>query len=97
MTNSLSPMPTAMNTRLSATVLEDWELELLDESIAEGLLVYFIDFDNIGGLVMPLPLRINYDDGETQDMLIPAEIWRQSPQTGQPDDPQHDAHQLHRA
>lgn len=60
--------------------LEDWELELLDESIAEGLLVYFIDFDNIGGLVMPLPLRINYDDGETQDMLIPAEIWRQSPQ-----------------
>ncbi len=60
--------------------LEDWELELLDESIAEGLLVYFIDFDNIGGLVMPLPLRINYADGETQDMLIPAEIWRQSPQ-----------------
>ncbi len=32
--------------------LEDWELELLDQSIADGLMVYFLDFENIGGLVM---------------------------------------------
>ncbi len=59
--------------------LEDWELELLDQSIAEGLLVYFLDFENIGGLVMPLPLRIEYANGETEDMMLPAEIWRRSP------------------
>lgn len=60
--------------------LEDWELELLDQSIADGLLIYFLDFENIGGLVMPLPLRIEYADGNTEDRLIPAEIWRRNPQ-----------------
>ena len=59
--------------------LEDWELELLDQSIADGLMIYFIDFENIGGLVMPLPLRIEYANGEIEDILLPAEIWRRSP------------------
>jgi hypothetical protein len=59
--------------------LEDWELELLDQSIAEGLMIYFMDFENIGGLVMPLPLRIEYADGVTEDIMLPAEIWRRSP------------------
>jgi len=59
--------------------LEDWELALLDQSIAEGLRIYFLDFDNIGGLVMPLPLRIEYANGQTEDMMIPAEIWRTNP------------------
>ena len=59
--------------------LEDWELELLDQSIADGLLIYFLDFENIGGLVMPLPLRLEYASGETEDLMIPAEIWRGSP------------------
>ena len=59
--------------------LDDWELELLDQSIADGLLVYFLDFENIGGLVMPIPLRVEYDNGEIEDMMLPAEIWRRSP------------------
>jgi hypothetical protein len=59
--------------------LEDWELELLDQSIADGLLIYFLDFENLGGLVMPLPLRLEYANGETEDLMIPAEIWRGSP------------------
>ena len=33
--------------------LEDWELEVLDKAIADGSLIYFLDFENIGGLVMP--------------------------------------------
>ena len=36
-------------------------------------------FENIGGLVMPLPLRIEYADGVTEDIMLPAEIWRRSP------------------
>ena len=59
--------------------LEDWELEILDLSIVDGLMVYFLDFENIGGLVMPLPLRIEYANGEIEDMMLPAEIWRRSP------------------
>ena len=59
--------------------LEDWELELLDQSIADGLMIYFIDFENIGGLVMPLPLRIEYANGGIENILLPAEIWRRSP------------------
>ncbi|MDG2090545.1 MAG: M1 family metallopeptidase [Gammaproteobacteria bacterium] len=59
--------------------LEDWELEILDQSIADGLMVYFLDFENIGGLVMPLPLQIEYANGEIEDIMLPAEIWRRSP------------------
>ncbi|MDC1527670.1 M1 family metallopeptidase [Gammaproteobacteria bacterium] len=56
--------------------LEDWELEVLDKAIADGSLIYFLDFENIGGLVMPIPLQINYADGSTESKIIPAEIWR---------------------
>ena len=37
---------------------------------------YLIDFSNLGGIVMPLPLKIEYTDGTTEEMMIPAEIWR---------------------
>ncbi len=59
--------------------LEDWELELLDQAVEDGLLIYFLDFENIGGLVMPIPLRIEYENGEIEDSMIPAEVWRYNP------------------
>jgi aminopeptidase N len=37
---------------------------------------YLVDFNNIGGLVMPIILAIDYADGTTEEMRIPAEIWR---------------------
>ena len=37
---------------------------------------YLIDFSNIGGLVMPIILQVDYTDGSTEEMRIPAEIWR---------------------
>lgn len=37
---------------------------------------YVLDFSNIGGLVMPIILDIEYVDGEREAMHIPAEIWR---------------------
>ena len=37
---------------------------------------YAVTFVNKGGLVTPLPLRITYADGEHEELLIPAEIWR---------------------
>lgn len=42
--------------------------------------IYVIDFENIGGLVMPIILKITYTDGSDEMMRIPAEIWRKNSQ-----------------
>lgn len=42
---------------------------------------YQIDFKNIGGLVMPLILEFTFEDGTTELMRIPAEIWRMDNET----------------
>jgi hypothetical protein len=39
---------------------------------------YIVRFENKGGLVSPLPLRITYADGSVESLRIPAEIWRRS-------------------
>lgn len=35
-----------------------------------------MDVKNIGGLVTPLIFRVELIDGTTQDVRVPAEIWR---------------------
>ena len=52
--------------------LTERELALLSEKAN----FYAVTFVNKGGLVTPLPLRIEYADGESEELLIPAEIWR---------------------
>ena len=52
--------------------MEPWEKELL----SMGSNFYFVDFSNLGGLVMPLILQITYADGTNEEQRIPAEIWR---------------------
>ena len=37
---------------------------------------YHFSFRNIGGLVMPVILKLDYEDGSTETIRIPAEIWR---------------------
>lgn len=37
---------------------------------------YQLDFSNIGGLVMPLILKFEFEDGTSSVQRIPAEIWR---------------------
>lgn len=37
---------------------------------------YVVDFQNVGGLVMPLILELTFEDGSTELRRIPAEIWR---------------------
>ncbi|MGE0813157.1 MAG: M1 family metallopeptidase [Vicinamibacterales bacterium] len=39
---------------------------------------YVMDFSNVGGLVMPIILRLDYVDGTSEDVRIPAEIWRRN-------------------
>ena len=52
--------------------LTEQELALLSQDVN----FYAVTFVNKGGLPTPLPLRIGYSDGETEELLIPAEIWR---------------------
>lgn len=56
--------------------LEDWERKAYDRAMEEGKYLYFVDFENIGGLISPLPVTIEYENGATEDYMIPAEIWR---------------------
>ncbi len=37
---------------------------------------YVVDLKNIGGLVMPVIFKVEYMDGTSEDIRIPAEIWR---------------------
>ena len=48
------------------------ELELLNS----GKHFYQLDFENIGGLVMPLIIETTFADGSTEVIRIPAEIWK---------------------
>lgn len=55
--------------------------ELKDEKIDPELLktvrnIYLIEFSNLGGLVTPLILKLDYTDGSSEEMKLPAEIWR---------------------
>ncbi len=39
---------------------------------------YVMDFSNVGGLVMPIILKLDYADGSSEELRIPAEIWRRN-------------------
>ncbi len=41
---------------------------------------YVVDFKNLGGLVMPIILNIEYEGGKEEEIRIPAEIWRRNNQ-----------------
>jgi hypothetical protein len=56
--------------------LEDWEYDALVRAVEEEDFVYFLDFENVGGLPSPLPLLITSVDGSEEFLLLPAEIWR---------------------
>lgn len=52
--------------------LTDEEKELLKQKRN----FYFIDFKNIGGLIMPIIIELEFEDGSKREIRIPAEIWR---------------------
>jgi hypothetical protein len=39
---------------------------------------YVVEFENVGGLVMPIVVEVKYDDGSKEMVRVPAEIWRQN-------------------
>ena len=54
--------------------LEDWEHTIIDNPQN----YYVMEFENLGGLVMPVLIGVKYADGSTGLRRIPAEIWRRN-------------------
>ncbi|NNE92768.1 MAG: aminopeptidase, partial [Verrucomicrobiales bacterium] len=59
--------------------LEGWEREALERAVKEDKNYYVLEFSNLGGLVMPILLSMEFKDGRTERLNIPAEIWRRNP------------------
>jgi hypothetical protein len=59
--------------------LEDWERKTLDRAINEKLNYYILEFSNVGGLVMPVIVSMEYADGSKEVVRLPAELWRRNP------------------
>ncbi|MEO1023544.1 MAG: M1 family metallopeptidase [Bacteroidota bacterium] len=60
--------------RVLARMTEDHQ-----ELINAGYEFYELDFKNVGGLVMPIVLDFEFEDGTTEREYIPAEIWKMNP------------------
>ena len=58
--------------------LKDWEREVLARAVKEDKAYYVLEFSNIGGLVTPLLLKIDFEGGAKEEIYIPAEIWRRN-------------------
>lgn len=61
--------------------LEDWERETFLRAVEEDKNYYVLEFSNIGGLVMPIILGLEFANGKKDRLYIPAEIWRRNPKT----------------
>ena len=59
--------------------LEDWELTAFNRALEEDSNYYVLEFSNLGGLVMPILLELEFADGSSEQLRIPAEIWRRTP------------------
>ena len=59
--------------------LEPWEHTAFERAVKEDKNYYVLEFSNLGGLVMPIILQLDFTDGSQQTMRIPAEIWRRTP------------------
>ncbi|MGB6229303.1 MAG: M1 family metallopeptidase [Litorimonas sp.] len=58
--------------------LSDVEREIYDRALEDEQYFYFVNFENVGGLISPLPLTLTYADGNVEEIMVPAEIWRRN-------------------
>lgn len=59
------------------SLLKDLKEERIDPALLKTARnFYLLEFSNVGGLVTPLILKVEYTDGSNEEITIPAEIWR---------------------
>ena len=56
----------------------EWKKKALVEAIEKDEGYYIFEFSNEGGLIMPIPLELTYEDGTKELIRIPVEIWRKN-------------------
>jgi len=56
----------------------EWKKKALVEAIEKDEGYYIFEFSNRGGLVMPIPLELTYEDGTKELIRIPVEVWRKN-------------------
>ena len=61
--------------------LDPWEREAFERALEEDKAYYVFEFSNRGGLVMPIILGLEFADGTSEKVYIPAEIWRRNPRS----------------
>ncbi|NCG21138.1 MAG: aminopeptidase [Rhodobacterales bacterium] len=71
-----TPIDTLAWTQLKRS-LEDDERAAV-EAFDERGFFYAVHLENQGGVVMPVPMRLVYEDGTEETLLLPAEIWRRN-------------------
>ena len=58
-------------------ILEDLKKQKINPDLLKTACnFYLIEFSNVGGLLSPLVLKIDYTDGTSEELRLPAEIWR---------------------
>jgi hypothetical protein len=59
------------------SLIKDLKEEEIDPTLLQTKHNFYVfEFSNVGGLVTPLFLKIDYTDGSSEELKIPAEIWR---------------------
>ena len=61
--------------------LEDEDRETVEKIQSTPLHFSVVRFRNHGGVVMPLPLVLTWEDGTIEEVLLPAEVWKRNPET----------------
>ncbi len=51
--------------------LKPWEKKLLDNPN----LMHLVEIENVGGLILPMDLKLVFEDGSNEEYQIPAQIW----------------------
>jgi len=55
-----------------------WKQKALEEALKKDEEYYIFEFSNKGGLIMPIPLELTYEDGSKELIRIPVEVWRKN-------------------
>lgn len=67
---------------INVTSLEKINVDITaEDNLPMGKHYYQANFENTGGLPMPIHLEFEFEDGTKETKLIPAEIWRYGDQT----------------
>jgi hypothetical protein len=76
--NSYDPLNVTAKDKEDYKKLLDGLEEEERTALKGGSNFYLLDLKNLGGLVMPVILELEYTDGKKEEVRIPAEIWRRN-------------------